>query len=132
LYKNDSGLALTQTYTLEGFSLEENSSILVSLSDYKVLNDVKLYTVFKEISVYDNIHENWFTYANDEVSGVTGKRIARKSGVNLKGKITLPATYNGSPVIGTSEDGFKDCTDITHIFIGKNNEGKSNFMHIRS
>ena len=102
--------------------------------------DTTYYAIFKEASVYDNIHEEYFTYTkeayneydqeNDPSFYVEDGYVATlKSDLNLRGKITIPATHI-DPDTGVAKpvwavQGFNPYgddqanTSITHVFVGR-------------
>jgi hypothetical protein len=84
-----------------------------------VRNNAHYYPIFEEINVYDNFFyiDNIESYFNindathsdsydNATYGITGKSLILKDGVVLKGKITLPTTYENLPIITLG--GFKD------------------------
>ena len=141
-YKNDSGLALAETYGFIGYALSKSSSSGIDLSRYSVTTDMTLYAIFKAMSVYENIHEDYFTYAWDTYNEyddendtgfyvMDGYVATLKSDLNLKGKITIPATHT-DPATGVAKPvwgvgGFNPHGDsqantvITHVFVGREN-----------
>jgi hypothetical protein len=131
---------LAETYGFIGYALSKSSSSGIDLSRYSVTTDMTLYAIFKAMSVYENIHEDYFTYAwdtyneyddeNDASFYVMDGYVATlKSDLNLKGKITIPATHTDpdtgvtKPVWGVG--GFNPYGDsqantvITHVFVGR-------------
>lgn len=103
-----------------------------------VRNNVHYYPIFEEINVYDNFYyiddiDSYFDVANathsdsyrDENGNYDfqGKSLNLKTGVVLKGKITLPVIYKDKetkkefPIISLGE--FTDQTGITHIYFQK-------------
>jgi hypothetical protein len=103
-----------------------------------VRGTVKLYPVFEEISVYDNINKDFFSpglYYGETQNGVELTLIKE-----VKGKITIPATFmfNGSeqPVLsinasfGATTNAYSGFTalgkNLTHVFFAKSDEPSKN------
>lgn len=128
-WKKDSDLDLTQTYSFEGWTNNLSTEKIVDISKQIVRADTKFYPVFKKISVYDNIHLEYFS-AENENGGVKLSLIKE-----IRGKLTIPATINNIPVttltqsFGTSGtingvNGYKGGgmgDNLTHIFFEKTN-----------
>ena len=126
-YKNDSNLDLTKTYIFRGYSTESIGDIFMDIPvpnppPTLVESDMNVYGVFSEGSVYNNIlDERYLTFnANDNIMQFNFDTIS-----SVKGKITLPLTYNGQPVgmfgsdMMTGQAGEYRRTavaNITHIF----------------
>lgn len=136
-YKDDSELALTQTYRFKGYTTTKNSSSIVDVQQIQISKDWNFYPVFRQQSVYEEATSSEYfnfvltdyvdTSYNPEVGdskyNLNGWSISIKPNIQLKGKITLPSYYQGKPVIiinnnfgrynGTDISTGKD---ITHIF----------------
>ena len=105
------------------------------MSTEKVTGPRSYYPVFVPMSVYDNVHEEYYELIEGQ--------LAIKSDVVLSGKITLPTSINGMPVLAVAPSGFengagnKDTSKITHIFWAKENRKVTNiydnaFMYCRN
>lgn len=140
-YKDDSSLPLTQTYKFKGFTSIKGSSQIIDVTTILVQRDWEFYPVFRQQSVYEETTDlkyfDFFTasyydsnyvpssavntaYDITEENG-GGYNIGIKSGVELRGKITLPSYYNGKPIISTNNTfgcyrGAQGGKNITHIF----------------
>lgn len=153
-WKDDSALEPEQTYKFIGYSTDPNAEEAIILDEYPIYHDYLaqyssgLYAIFdaNPISVYDNIHPEYFS-ASEENTGSTWTPVTRYnysdgfdssyslSGITItlakkvKGKLTIPATFNGQPVVGITGEGFragKYGADLTRIFFEKSANGKAN------
>jgi hypothetical protein len=61
-WKDDSKLSLMSTYSFEGYAFSKTASSALKLENYKVTSDITLFAIFKETSVYNNVHENYWNY----------------------------------------------------------------------
>ncbi len=117
-YFDSDGLNLTKyaAYDCKGYSLSEDSSILVSEA-YVVKNNETLWAVMElENDIRTIVHPEWFSGAIEEYSKEDGYDFGKKSGIVLRpktvngkqfqfpDKVVIPSTFviNGSekPVIG--------------------------------
>jgi hypothetical protein len=146
------------TYKILGYNRNANATTPMDLSTFPITEDLELYTIWDPtpVSVYDNIHPEYFTEVRaitySEVGSgitkydITGIVLGLKTAV--KGKITIPAVFNGKPVVSidpsfgatTSRDGSYDSSityspmwsgkrygeNITHIFFEKAANGMAN------
>ena len=131
-YKDSSLLPLEETYAFLGYNTnEELDHGIVFNPDDIVTGTKNYYAIFKRVSVYDklNIHEDYFDFSETSYNSgddpysqyhITGYRITTKPDLNLKGKITIPLTYNNQPVISIGV--FSNNPNITHIFIDGNDK----------
>lgn len=135
-YSNNS----TDIVDFSNIAANRNIDFYAVFDEMSVFNDVaKLeYFEFEEIPtgyrdvITEYIDENNQAIVIDDRYNVSGPTcsIKVKDGFTLVGKITLPATgviqKNGEtisvPVTDIAENGFKDCTEITHIFFEPNNK----------
>lgn len=128
-YKSDENLDTYITYSFEGYAFSRSATAGIKLDNYPLTSNIILYAIFKEVSVYNNIHEDYWDY--DLVSSKAysstldnvveyqieaGYVIKPNSKKELRGKVTIPATYNGLPVYKINNGAFKNNIDITHIF----------------
>ena len=138
-YKEYTGNDLKADYNFVGYSLLP-SSINTVPDSYKVQNEQSFYAVFEFVSDISTIvHPEWFAY---EPYGYTRDKAYQDSGmiprddtylqytdsmsawkiypkVALRGKVTIPATYNGKPVVALGQ--FQKVAEqkITHLFFEK-------------
>lgn len=131
---------LKETNNFIGYGLTTQSITPVA-NDYTVSNEQNFYAIFEKAEdVSTIVHKDWFTftegvYQYDEfysqyapkpsVGTVTGYAITPKIG--LRGKITIPAEYNGKPVIKINNYFATDPTsnlqhNITHVFCEKGSQ----------
>ena len=150
------------TYKVLGYTRNASSTTPMDLSTFPITEDIELYTIWDEnpVSVYDNIHPEYFYEVESanysEVgSGVTeydidGIVLGLKTAV--RGKITIPAVFNGKPVVelhpsfgaSTSTNSYDSKIDIvtpswtgkrygkdiTHVFLQKAENGMTNIREI--
>ena len=137
-YKDDSDLDFDKTWKFAGYARTPNAMVseIIGLKadDGTKLNmisnaDVTLYAIFDDepISVYKNVHPEYFTAAPITWSGVEGVVLSLIAAP--KGKLTIPYSFENKPVFmvdstfGGSHDenlnGFGK--DLTHIFFEKQN-----------
>jgi hypothetical protein len=133
----DNPLPLTETYTFIGYGLTASATTPADITNYEVSNNVTLYALFEQISVYDNVHPEYFDYElvtydeNDDetdpdfqvAEGYVARPLIR---LGLAGKITIPAEYNGKPVCEVADfNPYGDESsnvEITHVFVGRTNK----------
>ena len=127
---SDTSLGLEECYKALGFVTDKAHSIVTSENDFKkhqvqVENiisqnwDREFYVCYIKTDVHENVlSTDLFTFAAETVTygsdSWSGWRISPKNGVTLSGKITLPSSYNGTPVVAIS--GFYGNTSLTHVF----------------
>lgn len=121
-WKNDSDLPLEETYKFLGYNRSATSNIVMDLTTYQITEDTTFYAVFDSnpISVYDDIHPEYFAPSVDSASGATTGTFVDIEGRDskwtvvggvvlaltkkVKGKITVPAYFEvdgvEKPVIG--------------------------------
>jgi hypothetical protein len=165
-WKDDSALDTdpnygpSYTYKILGYSASATSNKLIDFSKILITEDSKFYTVWDKnpVSVYDNIHPEYFyevgpaTYSEpggDTKYNIDGIRLGLSTAV--KGKITIPAVFNGKPVVeidpsfgmssnpgkeetidmGGKWTGIRNGTNVTHIFFQKADNGMTNVRYIR-
>ena len=110
-YKDDSKLDREKTYKFIGWSLMQNGNP-IKLKSYQATRDYTFYSSFTESSVYDNV-------ANTRYFNIYQGELSPRSGIVLKGKITLPAKVNNEKVTVIKD--FKNQKEITGIFFEKSN-----------
>lgn len=121
-YKDDSLLGLTETYNFVGYGLIKDSTNVVS-EQYFVTNDQTFYPVFNLVNdIRTIVHPEYFTIIeNITVGDRVGARIIPAK--TLKGKITIPSSYNNLPIISIGGFGSQSGVSphkVTHIFFEKN------------
>lgn len=113
--KNEGNLDLYRTYRLKGWSQTLGGNV-INLNTIRSSMDMSFYAVYEEVSVFSNILGNeFFTFT--PTTG--GYEISVKSNVQLKGKITLPVTYNNSNIVMIKSAGFADQSDLTYVFFDR-------------
>ena len=95
-YKDDSSLALEETYALLGWSATQGGDI-ANLSNKRVISNLSYYPVFEVKDVHNNVLSE--SYLDGEIYN-DGYVIKIKNEYKVRGKITLPATFRGQPVYG--------------------------------
>ncbi len=138
-YKDDSNLELLQSYNFKGYSQTANGDI-IDPTVLKVTADRSFYSQFELIEdIRTVVHPEWFTGVEatydeadewnsiDPMPAVHGIYISPK--VTLKGKITIPRTLNGLPVIAINGQAFGTNSGIqvsphkiTHVFFENGNK----------
>lgn len=131
-WKDDSKLDTYVTYSFEGYALSKTATSGLKAETYPITSNMELYAIFKQVSVYDNIHEDYWLYelVSSNAYGVIFDNVSEyqiESGYiimpnpvkELKGKVTIPATYKGLPVYRIGNNAFENNTLITHVFVGK-------------
>lgn len=123
-YKDDSSLPTEMTYGFDGYALMKNSTTPIS-AEYYVQNNQAFYPLFSQISVYDNVHPEYFF-----VEGIWTYKDAVDSSYDLEGvvlglnrevynKITIPSfyEYNGItyPVVSIN-DSFRALDDTRYTY----------------
>ena len=135
--KDDSQLELTQTYIFKGWSLTDNGAILSDIADTIVESDgLVFYAVFEIGSVYDNVLDERYLTFDPNNNNLLQFNFDTISGV--KGKITLPLTYNGQPVATFGSDMGQNIAgpyrreavaNITHVFWEKPTNEKPCYIY---
>ena len=139
LYKDDSLLSTKQTYGFEGYGLSKTASSAIDMSKYEITSNLELYAIFKEQSVYENIHEDYFIYVEgsytDPVDSAfnieDGYKITGIAKGGIMGKITIPYKHNGKPVYAINNSAFANNELITHVFIGREDIADQNTTYLR-
>jgi hypothetical protein len=103
--------------TLVKNEYELNQALRV-LENYTASRDMKFYAVYMEVNVKDNVlADKYLQFIEDEKH--TGYYIKCADGYQLIGKITLPASHDGLPILGLYKGlsgAFNNQNGITHIF----------------
>ena len=142
-YKEYAGSELKAAYNFAGYALLRDSTTKVS-DEYIITNDQSFFAIFEYVSDISKVvhYEDWFTftpyaytkdkdYSDINVIPQEEKYLQyldnKKSymvtpKVQLRGKITIPAKYNGKPVVAVGGFGAKGEGDskfnheVTHVF----------------
>lgn len=128
-YKSDDQLDKYMTYSFEGYAYSKTATSGLKADIYPVTNNMELYAIFKAISVYQNVHEDYWLFdlvssnaygsVYDNITEYQinkGYIISPNNNKNLRGKVTIPATYNGLPVYKIANNAFEKNHSITHVF----------------
>ena len=120
----DDSLADEEKYRFLGYSQNENQLVVnsetaaktVKLDTLMSVQDYKFYATFIKESVFASpLDDSYFIFTPEDHSDISGGYyIYPAEGVKFSGKITLPSTYNGQPIVGIG--GFYTQTDVTHIY----------------
>lgn len=134
-WKDDSKLDTYVTYSFEGYALSKTATSGLKAETYPITSNMDLYAVFKEKSVYDNVHEDYWLYelVSSNAYGINfdnvtdyhinqGYIIKPNIAKNLKGKVTIPITHNNLPVYQIGESAFENNVSVTHVFLGANSK----------
>lgn len=133
---DESALDMDRTYKFKGYSRELVpiagitdriiNEHVIDVNTIIVTRDISFYAVYKEQSVYDEpTDESLFRMLGTGVTNYTdpydqtynivqGCYIGPINMDTLYGKVTIPNTFNGVPVIGIG--GFADQPHLTHLF----------------
>ena len=148
-YRDESALALEETYQFLGWNRTNTAVEPMNLSEFQIISDTSFYSVWnpQPISVYDNIHPEWFEIVSDNADQTNTYTGVKYVGLNIKlkksvrGKLTIPSSINNTPVVLFSSNGTKIGTqtipdpllaDITHVFFGKEEDGTTNVKAINA
>ena len=142
-WKDDSELAPAETWKFVGYARTPNASeseVIASKEDdatkLNILSnsDLTLYAIFgaDPVSVYENIHPEYFSGISYDYHGVMSVELSLI--VKPRGKLTIPATFNGMPVaiVNSTFNGTTNGTNLTHIFFEKNGDGIANIRSIKA
>ena len=129
--KDDSSLPLEETYAFLGYSRKTNGEPISSKNWSKevALEDRSYYSIFSEPqSVYLSPIDTKYLKLTKKINRNSQKEyysIAVKDGIELSGKVVLPTTYEGLPIVEVEEgeqyenytkNGFDHNSKITAIF----------------
>ena len=112
-YKDDSALALDETYILKGWSTTPNGDI-TNISSKRVVSNLTYYPIFEVDSVYNNVLPSYFLTELGVYND--GALIGLAEGYSVRGKITLPARFNNKTVTGVGTKGFYFAQDLRMVF----------------
>ena len=122
--KSDDDLDIYQTYSFLGYALLPTATTpLVFTDKFEVNADIIYYAIYSDaVNVKDeiNVKYNNFNYtlissgytdeADNQFNISQGYEISPKPELNLTGKITIPASYQGLPIISIKGFGSWDST----------------------
>jgi hypothetical protein len=134
--RSDENLDVKETYSHVGYSSMESDWEAEDLSQVPVSADKTYYAIFKRVSVYENIHYDYFNWNNisfkDPETGVTTSGYVLSPNRNLSGKITIPATDNNktNPKSVVAVTGFS-AHEITHVFVEGADDGSANLLAVQ-
>ena len=125
---DEAALPLTQRIAFYGWSDKYQANpiiatedaakkLIVDVTSFKAMEDKAFYAIFVQEDVYSKpTDDKYFTYSRSTVTkfGVEGYTISANSDYLLKGKITIPATHNGKPIVGM--ESFSNALGATGIF----------------
>ena len=118
-------LDLTSVWGFAGWALKNAPGRILDMSTVHPIMDYEFIAVYETKSVYNNpLDEAYLTFQDQG----TGYYVSAATGVELSGKITIPATYNGKDVIGIKNSGFRGQTGITHIFFTTGTSNKVSYI----
>ena len=115
-------LGLYRTYKFLGWAPMDNPNNPVGTElNYSPTQNREFIAVYEDISVYNNVaDEKYFT-----VTGDGELRINPDYYGVLSGKVTIPATINGTKYIRLGSFGGASNSAITHIFFAKSDNGST-------
>ena len=142
-WADDSELDLTTTLAFIGYTgtepsngthhIETDDMLVEDIAISKVIGNKTYYPVFNEMSVYDNIHEEYF------IIDARG-RISWNNDYTVRGKLTIPYQINNQKVTCINDRGFAGrdnlsqptgLANVTHIFWSdKNGEVSDSFVDL--
>ena len=128
-------LPLEETYVFQGYNTDADAVEGLTLSEIASSQNLTFHAIFSRLDVHNAAAiypESAFDFvaydygANlgdpDTDYHISGYKISPKQDVVFRGKITIPTTYNGQPVVavdgfgGSSSIASPNFADITHIF----------------
>lgn len=116
-YKDDSNLSLDKVYKFVGWGTMADSTSVLDWTETGVgraSNNRRFYPVFEEDSVYNNVLPEYFLKQIAMYNG--GPLIGLADGYSVRGKITLPAKFNGQQITGIGMNGFANNTNLRMVF----------------
>ena len=112
-------LPMEQTYAFQGFTRDKSSTTVVELNNIKSTQDMSFYAVYKSQSVYAKTTDaKYFSITNRGV-------LTPATGVELRGKITIPKQINGitvKTISGFSDNSGANAQPVKAVFFEKGNE----------
>lgn len=135
----ESRIDLTERITFMGWTEYEDKSgivvneaaaltAIVDVNSFIAQNDKTFYPVYIRESVYDRATDNkYFKFVpkTDVTGSIKGYEIHANDKYSMRGKITIPATYNNLPIVqvgGTTALGFPQIWKVSHVFFMANSE----------
>ena len=118
-YEDKCGIAVNEAAALAS---------IVNINLFTAQNNKTFYPVYVKEQVYDRAtDEKYFKFVEktDVTGAVKGYEIYANNRYSMRGKITIPATYNGLPIIqigGRGSIGFPEIWKISHVFFMPNPE----------
>ena len=134
-HRDDTDVELDKTYQFLGWNRIANSTTAMDMSTFNIINDTTFYSVWNPelVSVYDNIHPEWFTITNPnyQVANSSAKGCIIKLVKAVEGKLTIPAYMGDIPVVGFASDHTSNTdmytpdpplANVTHIFFARKSQ----------
>lgn len=123
-YRDSSGLADDKVWKFKGYKRSQSGEILNSINTITVLEDMILYAVFEEDSVYNNpltdaeitIYYLNDQYAFDVLPGIRGKICVPRQGLYNGRKIDIQTTIAGSSISNSGGYNLPVNPNLTHIY----------------
>ena len=154
MHPDEDSLSLEESYRFLGFTQNDNKVIVknkeeASLVDFSKLlsvTDYRFYAVYMKVNVHDSaLDSSNFTFIEtsyrdeyDSSYNISGYQLTFRADKPLSGKITLPTSYNGKPIISlaipatiSSNLGDKN-KNVTHIFWNDPNGDNPNLRVIEA
>ena len=129
IHPEEGKLPINKSYRFLGFSRNDKNMVVTKESDAQLVDysmmfsvtDYRLFAVYMEVDVHDAVTDlSFFTSIDDSWDdagdgnySIKGCRLQLVPGKQLSGKVTLPNTFNGKPVISV---GNFSSQGITHVF----------------
>lgn len=118
-FEDKSGIAASEAAAL---------GAIIDVTSFNATQDKIFYPVYVKEKVYEKAtNEKYFRFVPREENGVIkGYEIHGNGRYSLRGKVTIPATYNNLPIIqvgGTSSDsGFPEIWKVSYVFFMDNSQ----------
>ena len=156
VHPDEDSLSLEESYRFLGFTQNDNKVIVknkeeASLVDFSKLlsvTDYRFYAVYMKVNVHDSaLDSSNFTFIEtsyrdeyDSSYNISGYQLTFRADKPLSGKITLPTSYNGKPIISlaipaalSSNGNIGELNkNVTHIFWNDPNGDNPNLRVIET
>lgn len=104
-YLDDSALDYEKTYVFKGYAVNPTTKKIINLEKQIITNDITYYPVFEEDSVYNNMHNEYFTILGNTIN------LNNEYKDLIRGRIAVPCS-NSLTIIGD----FTGSHSITDIY----------------